>query len=266
MEVEKNVKLHVTDVGDGKVVVLIPGWPFSDAMYDYQYQELVDKGYRVIGITMRGFGQSGKPYGKYNYDVFADDIKVVLDKLDIKDATLGGHSMGGGIVLNYVIRHNAAHVSKLAFFGGATPLFTQRPDYSFGPKKENIDGMISQLKADRTVLYEGLDKIFGASATSISPGIRKWFYDMSMEASPYAVTQCLIALRDTDLRSGLSKVTIPVLFLHGTKDNVVPFAIAENAQKSIKNSRLVRFENSGHELFVEERVKFNTELLKFIEE
>jgi len=88
---------------------------------------------------MRGFGQSSKPYGKYNYDVFADDIKVILDKLDFNDATLGGHSMGGSIVLNYVIRHNAAHVSKLAFFGGATPLFTQRPDYPFGPKKENVD-------------------------------------------------------------------------------------------------------------------------------
>ena len=166
--------------------------------------------------------------------MFLPMILRLFSKLDIKDATLGGHSMGGSIVLNYVIRHNAAHVSKLAFFGGATPLFTQRPDYPFGPKKENVDGMISQLKADRTVLYEGLDKVFGASTTSISPGIRKWFYDMSMEASPYAVTQCLIALRDTDLRSGLSNVTIPVLFLHGTKDNVVPLLLQKLPRKALK--------------------------------
>lgn len=97
IEVEKNVKLHVTDLGEGNPVVLIHGWPLSDAMYEYQYQELVEKGFRVIGITLRGFGKSDKPYGKYNYDVYADDIKTVLDKLNIQNATLGGFSMGGAI-------------------------------------------------------------------------------------------------------------------------------------------------------------------------
>src|SRR5688500_15379725 len=102
IEVEKNVKLHVTDLGEGQTVVLIHGWPLSDAMYEYQYQDLVQKGYRVVGISLRGFGKSDKPYGKYNYDVYADDIKVVLDELDIKDATLGGFSMGGAISIHYV--------------------------------------------------------------------------------------------------------------------------------------------------------------------
>jgi len=64
IEVEKGVKLHVTDVGEGKPIVLIHGWPLSDAMYEYQYQYLSRKGFRVIGITLRGFGQSDKPYGK----------------------------------------------------------------------------------------------------------------------------------------------------------------------------------------------------------
>jgi pimeloyl-ACP methyl ester carboxylesterase len=59
--VEENVKLHVTDLGEGSVVVLIHGWPLSNAMYEYQYQFLVAKGYRVIGITLRGFGKSDKP-------------------------------------------------------------------------------------------------------------------------------------------------------------------------------------------------------------
>src|SRR5690349_18821922 len=80
IEVEKNVRLHVTDLGEGQPIVLIHGWPLSDAMYEYQYADFIQKGYRVIGITLRGFGLSDKPAGKYNYDVFADDIKVVLDK------------------------------------------------------------------------------------------------------------------------------------------------------------------------------------------
>src|SRR4028119_2483968 len=90
IEVEPNVKLHVTDLGEGAPVVLIHGWPLSDAMYEYQYAALVDKGYRIIGITLRGFGLSDKPGGAYNYDVFADDIKVVLEKLNVDGATIGG--------------------------------------------------------------------------------------------------------------------------------------------------------------------------------
>ncbi|HEY5825830.1 MAG TPA: alpha/beta hydrolase, partial [Cyclobacteriaceae bacterium] len=61
IEVEPNVKLHVTDLGEGKPVVLIHGWPLSDAMYEYQYAALTQKGFRVIGITLRGFGLSDKP-------------------------------------------------------------------------------------------------------------------------------------------------------------------------------------------------------------
>src|SRR5687768_18431669 len=132
IQVEPNVKLHVTDLGEGKPVVLIHGWPLSDAMYEYQYAALLHKGYRVIGITLRGFGLSDKPAGKYNYDVFADDIKVVLDKLKIEGATIGGFSMGGATVIHYVAKYNAAHVSKLALFGAAAPLWTKRADFNYG--------------------------------------------------------------------------------------------------------------------------------------
>ena len=85
IEVETNVRLHITDAGKGRPIVLIHGWPLSDEMYEYQYNDLINKNFRIIGITLRGFGKSDKPYGEYNYDVHAMDIKKVLSKLDIKD-------------------------------------------------------------------------------------------------------------------------------------------------------------------------------------
>src|SRR5664279_3378388 len=119
IEVESNVRLHVTDAGEGRPIVLIPGWPLSDEMYEYQYNDLINKNFRVIGITLRGFGKSDKPYGDYNYDVHASDIKTVLKELDIKDAVLGGFSMGGSIAIRYMSTYNAAHVSKLVLAGAA---------------------------------------------------------------------------------------------------------------------------------------------------
>jgi non-heme chloroperoxidase len=75
IEVEPNVRLHITDAGEGRPIVLIHGWPLSDEMYEYQYNDLINKNFRVIGITLRGFGKSDKPYGAYDYDVHASDIK-----------------------------------------------------------------------------------------------------------------------------------------------------------------------------------------------
>ena len=263
IEVEKNVKLHVTDLGEGKPVVLIHGWPLSDAMYEYQYQELVEKGFRVIGITLRGFGKSDKPYGKYNYDVYADDIKVVLDKLNIQNATLGGFSMGGAISIHYVAKYNSAHVARLALFGAAAPVWTSRPDYAYGFSKEAVNDLIALSKTNRTELLQNFGKIFAASETAVPAGIGNWLGAINLEASPYATTQSLIALRDTDLRPELSRIKIPTVIFHGVKDKICEFALAEQMQKGIKNSTIVRFENSGHGLFVEEREKFNNELVKF---
>lgn len=264
IEVQKNVRLHVTDLGTGKTVVLIHGWPLSDAMYEYQYQELVEKGYRVVGITLRGFGKSDKPYGKYDYDAFANDIKVILDKLNIQNATLGGFSMGGAIAIHYVAKYNSAHVSKLALFGAAAPMWTKLDDYSYGFSKEDVNGLIALSKTDRPQLLENFGKIFASTETALSKGMGNWLGGINLEASPYATTQCLIALRDADLRSELVKINIPTAIFHGTKDIICEFALAEQMQKGIKNSYIVKFENSGHGLFIEEREKFNTELIKFL--
>src|ERR1035437_5491295 len=125
IEVEPNVRLHVTDLGEGRPVVLIPGWPLSDEMYEYQYNDLIKNNFRVIGITLRGFGKSDKPYGDYDYGVHAMDIKKVFHKLQIKDAVLGGFSMGGSIAIRYASLDDGAHVSKLALFGAAAPVWTQ---------------------------------------------------------------------------------------------------------------------------------------------
>lgn len=266
IEVEKNVKLHVTDLGEGSPVVLIHGWPLSDAMYEYQYQELVEKGFRVIGITLRGFGKSDKPYGQYNYDVYANDIKVVLDKLNIQKATIGGFSMGGAISIHYVAKYNGAHVAKLALFGAAAPVWTKKNDYPYGFTKETVNELIALSKTNRPQLLENFGKIFAASETALSPGIGNWLGSINMEASPYATTQSLIALRDTDLRPELNKINIPTIIFHGVKDKICEFALAEQMHKGIKNSTIVPFENSGHGLFVEEREKFNSELIKFIKE
>lgn len=263
IEVEKGVKLHVTDIGDGQPIVLIHGWPLSDAMYEYQYQGLARKGFRVIGITLRGFGQSDKPYGKYNFDVFSDDIKVVLEKLKIQNAVLGGFSMGGAVVIHYVTKYNSAHISKLALFAAAAPSWKQRDDFPFGVPAQNVEELIKATMTGRQDLIAGFGADFPAKQGGISKNVEKWLEDINLQAWPYAITESITALRDLDLRPELSKIKIPVAIFHGVYDKLCDLSLAEQLKNRLENSYIVKFENSGHALFVEEADKFNTELEKF---
>jgi len=263
IEVEPNVNLHITDAGEGRPIVLIHGWPLSDEMYEYQYNDLINKDFRVVGITLRGFGKSDKPYGAYNYDIHVLDIKRVLGRLNIKDAVLGGFSMGGAIAVRYAAEDNGAHVSRLALFGAAAPIWTQRKDFPFNLPTSAVDGLIELNYKDRPKLLSDFAKIFSATETSLNDGIVNWLNGICLSASSYATAQSLIALRDTDLRSDMAKIEIPTLIMHGKKDKICSFDLAEQMKAGIQNSHLVPFENSGHSLFLEETQKFNTELIKF---
>ncbi|MCX6257325.1 MAG: alpha/beta hydrolase [Bacteroidia bacterium] len=263
IEVEPNVRLHITDAGEGRPVVLIPGWPLSDEMYEYQYNDLINKNFRVIGITLRGFGKSDKPYGAYDYDVHASDIKKILSKLEIKDAVLGGFSMGGAIAIRFASEDNGTHVSKLALFGAAAPIWTQRSDFQYNLPKSAVDDLISLNYKDRPKLLSNFGKIFSATATALNEGIGNWLYGINLSASSYATAQCLIALRDTDLRKDLKKIKIPTLIMHGKKDKICSFDLAEQMKAGISDSYIIAFEHSGHSLFLEETEKFNAELVKF---
>ena len=266
IEVEPNVKLHISDGGEGRPIVLIHGWPLSDEMFEYQYSDLITNNFRVIGITLRGFGKSDKPYGAYDYDIHARDIKIVLSKLDLKDAVLVGFSMGGSIAIRYVSAYKGAHVSKLVLCGAAAPIWTQRDDFKFNLTKSAVDELIELNNKDRPQLLSDFGKIFSATETALNKGISSWLYGINLSASSYATAQCLIALRDTDLRLDLAKITIPTLIIHGKNDKICSFDLAEQMKAGIKNSHIVAFENSGHSMFLEETLKFNTELIKFAEQ
>lgn len=266
IEVEKNVSLHVSDLGEGTPVILIHGWPLSDAMFEYQYAALIKNGYRAIGITLRGFGQSDKPYGKYDYDVFSEDIKVVLEELQIENAILGGFSFGGATAIRFISKYNSEHISKLALFGAAAPCEVRKDDFPYGLPVDMLNNLVELNSVNRPQLVEEFGKLFAASETALPKSISAWLAGIQLQSSHYAMEQGLYMIRDSDLRTDLDKITIPTAIFHGKLDKLCPFELAEQLHKGIKNSKLVAFENSGHALFLEEQPKFNDELIKFIKD
>jgi non-heme chloroperoxidase len=83
-------------------------------------------GFRCIGIDWRGFGKSDKPINGYNFDLLADDIRAVLEALQLENFTLVGHSTGGAIAIRYTSRHNGYGVSNLVLVDRPHPLVLRK--------------------------------------------------------------------------------------------------------------------------------------------
>jgi non-heme chloroperoxidase len=261
IEVEKSVRVYVVEWGKGKPIVFISGWPFDSRSYEYQFNQLSQQGFRCIGIDMRGFGKSDKPWEEYNYDFFADDIHKVLQALKIKDALLVGHSMGGAISLHYAAKYPKMHIAKLMLCGAAAPSFTQKEDYPYGMTEQQVNDLLKLCESDRAKMLTNFGKIFFHK--EISPELAQWFWMTGMDASAYATAACIELLRDADLRSDLAKVTIPTLIAHGIHDKICPYEFAKILNKGIAHSQLITFEESGHGLFYDEREKFNKTVMDF---
>lgn len=263
--VEENVNIYVEDLNPGgncKTILFLHGWPANHKMFEYQFNQLPGLGYRCIGIDHRGFGKSDKPWWGYNYDRMADDVRVVIDTLQLENVILAGHSMGGAIAVRYMARHDGHQISKLALFGAAAPSFTQRPENPYGKTIEEVNQMIKDSYTNRPQMLEGFGDHF--FARYMTESFKTWFQSLGLEASGHATAMALVALRDEDLRQDLPKINVPTAIFHGKQDKVCPYVFGELMHVAIKGSELIPFYLSGHGLFYCEMKKFNRELVRFI--
>ncbi|MDR7071357.1 alpha/beta fold hydrolase [Fictibacillus barbaricus] len=264
IRVEPDVKIFVEDVNPAgqKTILFIHGWPANHKLFEYQFNQLPGLGYRCIGIDIRGFGKSDKPYIGYSYDRIADDIYTIINTLKLENITLVGHSVGGAISIRYMARHNGHNVSKLALLGAAAPSFTKLPNFPYGHTKEETNQLIQGTLSNRPKMLQGFGDLFFFQYTSAP--FSDWFFNLGLEAAGYSTAAVLISLRDENLFGDLGKIQVPTLILHGVHDLVCPYPLALAMNQGIKSSKLVPMEKSGHGLFWEEHEKVNQELNQFI--
>src|ERR1700712_3561075 len=161
---ENPVKIYYEDLGHGKNVVFIHGWPLSGSMWEYQLTQLTQQGLRCITYDRRGFGKSDRPFTGYDYDTLAADLKTVLDELDLEDVTLVGFSMGGGEIARYFSLYGSRRVSKVVLVSAVVPYMLQSEDNPDGVPQEEFDKMAQGMMEDRPAFMETFNKdFFGVS-------------------------------------------------------------------------------------------------------
>ncbi len=266
VRVEPNVKIYVEDLNPegSKTILFIHGWPGSHNLFEYQFDQLPQMGYRCIGIDTRGFGNSDKPWKGYNFNRLADDVKCVIDTLKLHDITLAGHSNGGAIAIRYMARHNGYGISKLALFAAVAPSLIKRTNFPYGLEIETVLQLIHGTYTDRPKMLHDFGDIFFYQ--HITQAFSDWFFQLGLQAAGWATAAIANTWIDEVLFSDLRKINVPTLIIHGIHDKVVPFELGEVQNKDIKNSRLIPFNYSGHGVFYDQKDKFNEELVRFIDE
>ncbi len=265
IRVAPGVEVNVSDLNGGRrgTVVFVPGWPLASTALEYSLLFLADHGYRAIALDQRGFGLSDAPYGPYNYDVWARDIRTVLQALSLRDVTLVGHSMGGAVALRHVARFGG-RVSKLLVAEPAAPRFVYGANSA--ALAAGLEALISGYATDRTVPVRDLTKNFFSTHTDIATDPFLQFFERQCldQASLQASRGGLIALRDDDLTGDLARIKVPTRVFHAINDKILPLDHGQAVAAGIRGAKLVTFATAGHAVYVDERDKFHAELLKFI--
>lgn len=265
----EEVQLSYKDYGNGNPVVLIHGWPLSKEMWEYQIDPLVNAGLRVVKYDRRGFGKSSKPWDGYDYDTLTDDLKAIMDQLDLRNATLVGFSMGGGEAVRYLSRYGTDRVSKIVLISSVTPYMAKTNDNPDGVDQSIFAEMMERMKEDRLDFLDSFGKkFFGVNVINrpVSAPMLDYYRMLASVALPRAMQQCVLSFAQTDFRHDVKSVNVPALVIHGDADKIVPIEAGGNrTAKLIPGCEYKVYDGAPHGLFYPYRAELSRDLIDFIQ-
>ena len=261
-------EIYYKDWGSGPVVTFSHGWPLSADAWDGQLLFLVQNGYRVVAHDRRGHGRSSQPSMGNDMNGYADDLAAVIEALDLNDATLVGHSTGGGEVARYIGRHGTERVAKAALISAVPPIMVKSAANPEGLPIDVFDGLRAGLVKDRSQFYKDLaTPFYGANrpGAEVSQGVLDQFWLWSMQSGLMNAYESIKAFSETDFTEDLKKIDVPTLVLHGEDDQIVP--VKDAARKSaqlIADAHEIYYPGAPHGLTDTHADQFNADLLAFL--
>jgi non-heme chloroperoxidase len=255
---------------DATPIVFHHGWPLSADDWDNQMLFFLHKGYRVIAHDRRGHGRSSQTWEGNEMDTYAADVAALVKALDLKGAIHIGHSTGGGEVAHYAARAEPGRVAQAVLIGAVPPVMVKKESNPEGLPIEVFDGFREALVANRAQFYidvpAGPFYGFNRDGAKVSQGLIDNWWRQGMMGGAKAHYDCIKAFSETDFTEDLKAITVPVLVMHGTDDQIVP--IHDSALKAIgllRNGTLKTYEGLPHGLCATHPEVVNPDLLAFIE-
>jgi non-heme chloroperoxidase len=225
---------------------------------------LASNGFRAIAHDRRGHGRSSQPWHGNDMDTYADDVAQLLERLDVRDAVLVGHSTGGGEVARYLGRHGTGRVRKAVLMGAVTPGLVPG-----GVPLAIFDDFRRQYLANRAQFFHGIadGPFYGYNRPGAekSPAMVQWWVNQGMACGHVNAYECIKAFSETDFTEDLKRIDIPVLVIHGEDDQVVPIDVsAKRAMPLLRHGTLLTYPGGTHALGDTSKDRLNEDLLAFV--
>ena len=263
------IDLYYEDLGSGKPVVLIHGYPLNGHSWERQTMALLDAGYRVIAYDRRGWGQSSQPTTGHDYDTYAADLKELLEQLELTEIVLCGFSMGTGEVTRYLGAYGSDRVEKAVLFGAIPPFLLKTDDNPEGVDGAVFEGIKETVLKDRYAWFKQFFDDF-YNVDKLAPeriGEQAWqaSFNVACMGSAYSSYACVDTWL-TDFRDDLPKIDVPTLVLHGTEDRILPYeATAARLPELIDEVKVIPVEEGPHNIGWTHPEVVNPLLLAFVE-
>jgi len=263
-----DIEIYYEDHGAGTPVVLVHGYPLSGQAWERQVPMLIEAGHRVITYDRRGWGKSSQPAVGHNYDAYTADFNALIEKLDLHDAVLVGHSMGTGEVTRYLGTYGCDRVSKAVLISPIPPYLVVTKDDPEGIPMSMFDGFIATAKADRLAWLKGfLDNFYNTdmySGTLVSDQAFQASFNVAAAGSPIAAVEC-ISTWETDFRADVANVDVPTLVIQGDQDRILPIELTGNRLcELIKDVTLTVIEGGPHGIVWTHSEQVNAAIADFL--
>ena len=254
---------------DAQAVVFHHGWPLSSDDWDAQMLFFLQHGYRVIAHDRRGHGRSSQASVGHEMDTYAADVAELTDELGLEGAVHIGHSTGGGEVTLYVARAKPGRVSKAVIVSAVPPVMVKSASNPGGLDISVFDGLRTALAANCAQFYIDLPTGpfygFNRPGAEISQGLIENWWRQGMMGGANAHYECIKAFSETDFNEDLRKIDVPVLVLHGTDDQIVPYGdSAPLSAKLLKHGTLKSYDGLPHGMLSTHPDVINPDLLTFV--
>lgn len=262
-------KLRWKELGQGRPVMLIHGWPLSADSWDPVMIKLADAGYRAIAYDRRGFGMSDHAPSGYDYDTFASDLADVMQETGATDdVALVGFSMGGGEIARYMSKFGGKGVTQTVLVSSVVPYMLQTDNNPNGVPQSTFDEMTAGMKKDFRHFFTGFFSDFygdGVLIDKVSEEEKRWAWMTTMRASQYATLQSAKAFATTDFRPDLASFKVPTLVIHGTADKTVPIdATGREVARQVPGATLIEYDGEPHAVFATQTDRLGDDILAFL--
>ena len=262
IEAKDGTALFYKDWGAGRNMVFISSWGMNSDMWQYQMTPMVNEGFRCVAYDRRGHGRSAQPSDGYDYNTLADDLAAVLEEIDLREATLVGHSMAAGEIVRYLSRHGSRRIPRIVLVAPTTPFVLKTADNPDGAPREVFDQVRAQIGRDFPKWLADNARPFFVADTS--QAMMNWVERMMALTSLKALLDCNRAFVETDFRAELPKIDVPTLVIHGDQDASTPLDLTgRRTAKLIPGAEFKVYEGAPHGLMFTHMDRFNRDLIAY---